>query len=41
MVAGCNGSLNLIYSVWLILGITYTIVYSDKYCLIDDEEREN
>ena len=41
MVAGCNGSLNLIYSVWLILGIAYAIVYSDKYCLIDDEEREN
>lgn len=29
VVAGCNGNINVFYSVWLLLGIDYAIVFSD------------
>lgn len=33
MVAGCNGNVNTIYSVWILLGIAFAAVYSEKYSL--------
>lgn len=33
MVAGCNGSMNIIYSIWILLGIAFAAVYSEKYSL--------
>ncbi len=30
LVAGCNGSLNLIYAVWILLGLGYAMVYGKK-----------
>lgn len=25
LVAGCNGSVNLLYAIWILLGIAYTV----------------
>ena len=27
MIAGCNGSLNLMYAVWLLLGLSYAVAF--------------
>lgn len=38
LVSGCNGSVNIIYSIWIFLGISYAMVY-DKKVNIDCNER--
>lgn len=39
LVASCNGSINLIYGVWIFLGLAYAVVYGDvnKQEVIDNE----
>jgi O-antigen ligase len=33
LVAGCNGSVTVIYGTWILLGIAFAAVYSEKYSL--------
>lgn len=40
-VAGCNLSINLFYSIWVVLGIAYAIIYSEKDCLNSHDKRES
>ena len=30
MIAGCNGSLNLIYGIWILLAMVYIAITNDK-----------
>ena len=30
LVAGCNGSVTVIYGTWILLGIAFAAVYSEK-----------